>query len=319
MFFRTLKERKKAVIGVETLIIFIAMILVAAVAAAVIIRTSGVLQERAFAVSGQTRKRLVTGLEVIEVIGDTNRSVPNIANLEISVRLRSGSTPVQFRTTQLTFNTQNLALSAKMQHSTNDAFNFSSITVTNTTWLDTVTDFNEDGVDDFVRIGINCTGTYECVQFNISGVGLSNVSLGYDLSTATSIAPIENITVREGKIMFNGEVYGYVLVKNANATLSNSMNGTKVNVTQFPAQDVCSFDTLIPERFFCIEARLGSRGTVLEYGGLYIIKYKLKPQDGMVEDEAFQINLIPREGSITYIQGTIPDVLKDKKIVLWPS
>ena len=59
---------KKAVMGIGTLIIFIATILVAAVAAAVLISTSNVLQQRSLLVGQEARKAITDGIEVVSII-----------------------------------------------------------------------------------------------------------------------------------------------------------------------------------------------------------------------------------------------------------
>ncbi len=301
--------------GVETLIIFIAMILVAAVAAAVIIRTSGVLQERAFAVSGQTRKRLVTGLEVIEMLGESNTTAHTIANIEFSIRLRSGSTPINLRTTQMTFNTQDLALTARLQNTLNEEYNISLTNLNNTLWQYLNNDLDEDGLNDYMRLGVNCTGANECIEFNLTTVGILNVSLGKDLETP----PVENISLNSVPVTKNGDIYGYSVTKSPNnQSAKNSLN-TTLNITQFPKDNVCNYQTVIPERYYCIVARLGNKDSVLEYGEVYIMKFRLKESNALKEEDTFQINIIPKEGSITYLAGSIPDVINDRKLILWPA
>jgi archaellin len=84
--------------GIGVLIIFISTILVSAVAAGVLIRTTGLLQERALQVEDATRNRLVTGVEVFTAYAHGNTTNETISEFEFFMRTRAGSTPVQIRT-----------------------------------------------------------------------------------------------------------------------------------------------------------------------------------------------------------------------------
>lgn len=95
-------NNKKAAQGVGTLIIFIALILVAAVAAAVLIGTASNLQSSAFNVGSETEERLLTALDVVQVTaGDTSDGFINGTDnggtdeYLIRMRLASGSIPIK--------------------------------------------------------------------------------------------------------------------------------------------------------------------------------------------------------------------------------
>jgi flagellin FlaB len=85
------KNDDEAAVGIGTLIVFIAMVLVAAVAASVIMQTAETLQQRAYAVGKQTIRDVSSGMRVISVTGyaDVNKTV--IQYLAIAITPRAGS------------------------------------------------------------------------------------------------------------------------------------------------------------------------------------------------------------------------------------
>jgi flagellin-like protein len=70
-------------VGIETLIIFIAMILVAAVAAGVLINTAGFLQNKASATSHESQKQVSNQVIVISGVGQVNASTINQTSLTV--------------------------------------------------------------------------------------------------------------------------------------------------------------------------------------------------------------------------------------------
>lgn len=95
----SLRDNTNAQIGIGTLIIFIAMVLIAAVAASVLIQTSGVLQQKAQSTGKQATQEVSSNLVVksIEGIRAKNSSTSmagNISLLKMKVGLNVGSSPV---------------------------------------------------------------------------------------------------------------------------------------------------------------------------------------------------------------------------------
>ena len=101
-----MKSNRKAEMGVGTLIIFIAMLLVAAVAAGVLLQTAGSLQQKALVTGQSTKAEISTNARVIEVSA-VDGSDGNLENFSMQMKLSPGSDPMKLDEITLTFNTDN--------------------------------------------------------------------------------------------------------------------------------------------------------------------------------------------------------------------
>ena len=93
-----LMDNERGDIGVGTVIIFIAMVLVAAVAATVLIYTTGALQQKATKTSKEATQQISSNIVVESVLGD--RGVNNsdtIQNLLIRIKPDVGTTSIDLR------------------------------------------------------------------------------------------------------------------------------------------------------------------------------------------------------------------------------
>jgi len=104
------KENNHAAIGIGTLIVFIAMVLVASVAATVIIQTSETLQNRAYAVGKQTIREVSSGVKIVDLTGYTNSDKTKIQYLAISVQPRAGSYDLDINETLIYIEYNNLTV-----------------------------------------------------------------------------------------------------------------------------------------------------------------------------------------------------------------
>ena len=99
---------KRGAQGIGTLIIFIAMILVAAVAAGVLIQTASSLQSKSLDVGRQSQEKVTTDVEVIQVLAtDTSDAkISDLAdNITLLVRLGSGSSAIKLNDMLIRFDT----------------------------------------------------------------------------------------------------------------------------------------------------------------------------------------------------------------------
>ena len=96
-----IKKDEEAAVGIGTLIVFIAMVLVAAVAASVVMQTGETLQQRAYAVGKQTIRDVSSGIRIIGVTGYTDPDKTVMEYLAIAVTPRAGSYDIDLNKTLL--------------------------------------------------------------------------------------------------------------------------------------------------------------------------------------------------------------------------
>jgi flagellin FlaB len=86
----------QADVGIGTLIVFIAMILVAAVAAAVLIQTSGVLQQKAQQTGKEATSEVASNMKVTSVVGTTDSGNNYTQQLDVTLELAAGGSSIDF-------------------------------------------------------------------------------------------------------------------------------------------------------------------------------------------------------------------------------
>ena len=122
-FLEYLKSNKGAM-GIGTLIIFIAMVLVAAVAASVLINTSGFLQQKASATGKQSTEQVASGINIMEVQG--MHDTENINKTAMIISPNAGSAPIDLSQAVVMLNDGNKKLVAKYNSTSPDFADLSS-------------------------------------------------------------------------------------------------------------------------------------------------------------------------------------------------
>lgn len=101
---------KRAEMGIGTLILFIAFILVAAVAASVLISTTSTLQSKALNTGKQTTDEVGTSMTAVQIYAEDasdNTVDKKVDWFYYTIKLSAGSEPIRFTDVLLTMNTNN--------------------------------------------------------------------------------------------------------------------------------------------------------------------------------------------------------------------
>ncbi len=96
MFEKLTNADERGQVGIETLIIFIAMILVAAIAAGILINTAGFLQNKASSTSQDSTEQVSNQIVVISAIGNVS-SNENVADLNFTTMQSPGADEIDLR------------------------------------------------------------------------------------------------------------------------------------------------------------------------------------------------------------------------------
>jgi flagellin FlaB len=151
---KTSELKNKGETGIGTLIIFIAIVLVAAIAASVLLGTAGSLQQKALTTGKQTQQEVASGIQVISVSA-TNGQGGTVQFFEVLCKLSAGSDPLALNDTMLNFDTKN----STQQLTYNLTAAGASTTTFGASWVKTGPDYlnNYLTVGDIVRLNFTST------------------------------------------------------------------------------------------------------------------------------------------------------------------
>jgi flagellin FlaB len=99
--FKILKNKDVAEIGIGAMIVFIAMVLVAGIAASVLIQTSMKLESQAMATGSQTTDEVAGGIEVFDALGYSSAYGNDISKLALGITPRAGTSGIDLSETYI--------------------------------------------------------------------------------------------------------------------------------------------------------------------------------------------------------------------------
>ena len=94
MFEQLTDPEERGQVGIGTLIVFIALVLVAAVAAGVLINTAGDLQSKASDTGDDAQAQVSNQIDVVSATGDTNGGGAPVKEITLVVKKSPGSDPI---------------------------------------------------------------------------------------------------------------------------------------------------------------------------------------------------------------------------------
>lgn len=108
---------KKAEMGIGTLILFIAMILVAAIAAGVLIQTATSLQSKALETGKRSTVEVSTAIRTLLLYGEDASANRSIRHIRQQIKLVAGADPIKFNDSVITVDTKNLSVNLAAENS----------------------------------------------------------------------------------------------------------------------------------------------------------------------------------------------------------
>jgi archaeal flagellin FlaB len=306
---------KRAEMGVGTLIIFIAMLLVAAVAAGVLIQTAGSLQEKSLATGQQARAQISTNSETIEVSATDGRD-GNLTDFQQYMKLSPGSDSMKLEQVIFTFNTKDNTgtLKYRGENSVCSNNNVNGYNTWNVEEIDDdvanvaddytlAEDLDDDSADDYVYVD---TADSTVLSFSLSTAGIINITIP-DISNAAAV-PVA-INVNNQAISNGTDTFGYVTISGT-TTQDDTIDGNiTFSVTPYR----------IGEGYFSVVYE--QQGTNWINGNLQrgdIIKLCYESPRDVTEDEEVRLNFIPKIGTATLTDFVTPDVISTERVYLYP-
>jgi len=111
-------------VGIGTLIVFIAMVLVAAIAAGVLINTAGLLQAQAQSTGEETTSQVSDRIAIGEAVGYDKEGNGNITTINVSMRLAAGADPINLSKASYTIDTDGTARVVNGKNDSNGPITF---------------------------------------------------------------------------------------------------------------------------------------------------------------------------------------------------
>ncbi len=306
---------RKAEMGVGTLIVFIAMLLVAAVAAGVLIQTASALQEKSLSTGQQARQQIATNARTIEVSATDGRN-GNLTDFQQIIKLSPGSYPIKIDQIIFTFNTKDHT--STLKYKGEDGICIKNNTVGYNTWNEERPDINigtninnytleEDYDDDGLTDYLFHNDTHIKVNLSSQPSFVWNVSMGCNLND--SQVALTNCSLEQTAFGNSTDTYGYVELTGQNVINHTIAHNMSFIITPYEVGGGYFVAIYEQEGTNHVDGNL-QRGDV--------VRLCFEAPGEIVEDEEVRLNFIPKIGTPTLTQFVTPDVISTQRVYLYP-
>ncbi|MFU8867500.1 archaellin/type IV pilin N-terminal domain-containing protein [Natronococcus sp.] len=149
-------ENDRGQVGIGTLIVFIAMVLVAAIAAGVLINTAGSLQSQASDTGTETQQAVANQIEVVHAYGDTGGD-DTVDELHFVVKKSAGSDVIDMESMTLQYTSETTSETLEYAGTADAAGEFGTTALADTDDPTALTD-TSDRIEISIDIGTNVDG-----------------------------------------------------------------------------------------------------------------------------------------------------------------
>lgn len=292
-----INTNKKSMIGIGTLIVFIAGILAAAISAGVILTTQSTLQNKALDVGGKARRDVSMNFQPIEIRAIKNTENQEYDTLEIIMKLAPGSGDARLNRTLIEVVLENN--SGIYRWKNNDSYFINkkeriiNVELNESNWTRLHTDLDFDFIEDKIRV-FNSTA----LLVNLSSDGQQYINI-QDISSP-------------GKTFNNNySINNNIISIVGTTTKPNTIN--KNMTTIYPYEMYTGYGNYKVE--YAIEDKNHINGVVIEGE---IIRIFLETIEPLQEGQDLIVSIKKETGQVQRTIIALPNIMTNSRIKIWP-
>lgn len=281
-----LKKGLKGEVALATMILFIALILVASITVGILIASTDTVQTKALTTAKDTTKDIGYSFQVVELYGTDGSDNNDLDYFYWMIKVSSGSESGFYNETMIEFKLQNSSQAYTYQTRYNYTYN---LTYLNSSDCSGNISFN--GSDPNVLNSTNEPAYFSltCTTFNETYY-VTNANYTVFLNSSGDLCQ-QNVTVDNGS---------------ANTSTAN-ISYTNLTVT-----------TDISGKFIVSTTKSASNSVSGKFVGGDIFQVCLKAPRAVGQDEKVRAGIVPRQGDALRINFMTPAVIRNERIYLYP-